>query len=381
MSTEKHRILAVDDNAANLKLVTFLLSSSDYDLRTASNALDALRLVDSFRPELILLDLQLPDMDGLEVTRRLKADPRTSEIIIIALTAYAMKGDEERARAIGVDGYVTKPIEGDPVRRMIGALLAAHRTSTKRGGAAMGTMELVGQNRARTVKDEPLPAEEIVERYHRYDLARHPYFARLARGPLDLGAVWVLVANLREGISAHFVRWLAKTIERIDDRRISSLLAKQLNDELGNGDFERIHSVLLDRFVSELSQWRPSGTDDDLLRAGRRMADACGRPFAANEPYEGVGALVVGEVFAEKMDLCLADQMRRQSAVSKDALAWLDLHEKLEHDHAQDSTELAVLIPKEEAVLVAAWRGAAHQWEALWQFLDDVHDIAEAARG
>src|SRR5262249_24344074 len=150
-------------------------------------------------------------------------------------------------------------------------------------------------------------------------------------------------------------------------------------DELGAGDFKQVHSVLLDHFVSALSPWRPAGTDDVLLRAGRRMADACSRPFASDEPYEGVGALVVGEVFAEKMDLCLADQMRRQTSVSKDALVWLDLHEKLEHEHAQDSTELAVLIPRDRASLGAAWRGATSQWKALWQFLDDVHDITATA--
>jgi hypothetical protein len=184
------------------------------------------------------------------------------------------------------------------------------------------------------------------------------------------------MANLKEGISAHFIRWLAKTIDRIDNPRISSVLAKQLNDELGAGDFQQIHSVLLARFVSALSPWRPPGADDVLLRAGRRMSEACGRPFTAEDPYEAVGALVVGEVFAEKMDLCLADEMRRQSFLSRDALAWLELHEKLEHEHAQDSTELALLIPKERAPLRAAWRGAVSQWGALSQFLDEVHGTA-----
>jgi two-component system, cell cycle response regulator DivK len=118
---ERRRILAVDDNAANLKLVTFLLNN--YDLRTASNAIEALALVESFGPELVLLDLQLPDIDGLEVTRRLKADLRTREIIIVAVTAYAMKGDEERARAAGVDEYLTKPLEREPFRKAVARCL------------------------------------------------------------------------------------------------------------------------------------------------------------------------------------------------------------------------------------------------------------------
>jgi CheY-like chemotaxis protein len=103
-------VLVVDDNPANAALVSFLLSKKGYDVRVAADAAEAIVIVAEFSPRLIMMDLQLPGMDGLELTRRLKADPRTSQTIIIALTAYAMKGDEERARAAGCDGYVSKPI-------------------------------------------------------------------------------------------------------------------------------------------------------------------------------------------------------------------------------------------------------------------------------
>ncbi len=104
-------ILAVDDNPSNLKLVSVLLSSKGYDVHVASNATEALAEVQRSRPRLILMDLQLPGMDGFELTRKLKADPQTRDILIIALTAYAMKGDDERALASGCDGYVSKPID------------------------------------------------------------------------------------------------------------------------------------------------------------------------------------------------------------------------------------------------------------------------------
>lgn len=104
-------ILIVDDNAMNLKLTRVLLSSLGYTVRTATNAEEALAALATFRPRLILMDIQLPDIDGLELTRRLKADPTTRDICIVALTAYAMKGDEQRARAAGCDGYITKPID------------------------------------------------------------------------------------------------------------------------------------------------------------------------------------------------------------------------------------------------------------------------------
>jgi two-component system cell cycle response regulator DivK len=105
------RILIVDDNPANLKLARVLLVSEGYDVQVASDADEALSVIPTFRPRLILMDLQLPGMDGLTLTRRLKEDPATRDVLIIALTAYAMKGDEERALAAGCDGYVSKPID------------------------------------------------------------------------------------------------------------------------------------------------------------------------------------------------------------------------------------------------------------------------------
>ena len=104
-------ILIVDDNASNTKLLAFLLTSKGYVVRTAANAEEALAVLGEFLPKLILMDIQLPGMDGLTLTRQLKADPRTSAIPIIAATAYAMKGDEQRARDAGCDGYITKPID------------------------------------------------------------------------------------------------------------------------------------------------------------------------------------------------------------------------------------------------------------------------------
>ena len=88
-----------------------LLRGEGYRVETAVDAEEALRVLQTFTPRLILMDLQLPGMDGLELTRRLKADPSRRHILVVALTAYAMKGDEERARAAGCDDYVAKPID------------------------------------------------------------------------------------------------------------------------------------------------------------------------------------------------------------------------------------------------------------------------------
>ena len=117
------RILVVDDNATNLKLFTYLLGSPTHDVRTATDAREALEVLASFRPDLILMDIQLPDIDGLELTRQLRESPLTRDTTIVAVTAYAMKGDEERARAAGVDGYISKPIEKEAFRRKVAEYL------------------------------------------------------------------------------------------------------------------------------------------------------------------------------------------------------------------------------------------------------------------
>ena len=104
-------ILIVDDNPVNLKLVRITLAVAGYEVHTAIDAEHAISVLASCRPRLILMDIQLPGMDGLELTRRIKADPATADAIVLAVTAYAMKGDEQRALAAGCDGYVTKPID------------------------------------------------------------------------------------------------------------------------------------------------------------------------------------------------------------------------------------------------------------------------------
>jgi CheY-like chemotaxis protein len=122
------RILVVDDNPANSKLARIVLVAAGHDVVTAADAEEARAALGERRPDLILMDLQLPGMDGLELTRRLKADPVTASIPVVALTAYAMRGDEERALAAGCTGYLTKPID----TRALPGVVARHLG----GGAA-----------------------------------------------------------------------------------------------------------------------------------------------------------------------------------------------------------------------------------------------------
>jgi len=116
------RVLIVEDNPSNMKLATFLLQSAGHTVLTATDAEAGLALARGDRPSLILMDIQLPGMDGLQATALLKADDATREIPVIALTALAMKGDEQRIRAAGCDGYIAKPMG----HREFLATIAAH---------------------------------------------------------------------------------------------------------------------------------------------------------------------------------------------------------------------------------------------------------------
>lgn len=104
------RILIVEDNAANMKLVVFLLKKEGYEVMQAIDAEDGIRIAHKQLPALILMDVQLPGMDGLTATRLLKSDVATRHIKIVALTAFAMCGDQEKIEAAGCDGYIAKPI-------------------------------------------------------------------------------------------------------------------------------------------------------------------------------------------------------------------------------------------------------------------------------
>lgn len=124
-------ILIVDDSPINLKLVRVVLQAAGYDVQTAADAEAAMAVMREFRPRLILMDIQLPGMDGLELTRRLKSDPTTADILVVALTAYAMKGDRERALAAGCDDFITKPVDTRTLGSAIAFLL--NRTALMEG--------------------------------------------------------------------------------------------------------------------------------------------------------------------------------------------------------------------------------------------------------
>ena len=121
--TESLRVLVVEDNEVNQMLVRAVLERDGYSVETVESAPEVLDSVQRSLPDLILMDIQLPGEDGLSLTRRLKADPATAGVAIVALTAHAMEGDREQALSAGCVGYISKPIDtrlfGEQIRQII----------------------------------------------------------------------------------------------------------------------------------------------------------------------------------------------------------------------------------------------------------------------
>ena len=130
MTTEPAKILIIEDNHLNLELATELLTVAGYTVVQARAAEEGLRLARAERPDLILLDVRLPGMDGLTAVRILKRDAATRHIPTVAMTAQAMKGDEETALAAGFDAYVTKPIDTRAFPHTVARLLKARETES-----------------------------------------------------------------------------------------------------------------------------------------------------------------------------------------------------------------------------------------------------------
>jgi CheY-like chemotaxis protein len=176
-------ILIVDDNKSNVKLMEATLNCGLYEVRTAMDAEDAIKVLETFAPRLILMDLQLPGMDGLTLTRLLKQDPARRHIIVLALTAYAMKGDEEKAIAAGCDGYITEPID---------AFAAQTDRAPFREGAGNGGRRQPVEIGRNVEREQPRWVQETGDTYFAEPLSAWLQLARAAK------ALHETVAHLRQ---------------------------------------------------------------------------------------------------------------------------------------------------------------------------------------
>lgn len=121
----KRKVLLVEDNPQNRYLMTFLLEKSGYEVVSAEDGEAAVEAVSTYRPDVILMDVQLPKIDGYEATRRIKSDAQFASIPVLALTAHSMKGDRAKALEAGCDDYITKPVDIDVLLRRLEDVLSA----------------------------------------------------------------------------------------------------------------------------------------------------------------------------------------------------------------------------------------------------------------
>jgi pyrroloquinoline quinone (PQQ) biosynthesis protein C len=291
-----------------------------------------------------------------QVCTWLRAEGISTDVYSTALAAYAARSLES---GVGLHSYVSLTRTGERSRLTVYLAAEAYRTGwvaepvdAPRHGAAM----------------------ELIERFETQNrITDHPYFRRLRREPVDVNRLCLLLANVQISISRNFARWLAGITARVEDDRIRSLLAKQLNEELGNGAFERAHVNLFATMMSFLEPWRPRNAVDDVLAPGRRLTKKLEGIYGSPVADEAMGAVVAGEIFAKQMDAFLGDEFRRQSEIDPQRLEWLMLHEALEVEHADDSAHLVQLLPEQAAASV--WKGAMDLVVAGTTFLDELYEL------
>lgn len=139
MERKRKRVLIVEDNLVNRELVVDLLEAAGYEVEEAEDGTQVLEAVKARRPDLILMDMQLPHVDGLDATRALKADPDTQAIPVVAVSAYAMNGDRERMLAAGCSGYIPKPLDTRRFLPAIATLLSDATLAGTKGPRDRGT--------------------------------------------------------------------------------------------------------------------------------------------------------------------------------------------------------------------------------------------------
>ena len=158
------RILVIEDNPANMELARYVLETFGYTVSAAVDGESGLELARAEPPDLVICDLQLPGIDGIEVAKRLKAQPALSRVPLVAITAYAMVGDRERVLAAGFDGYISKPIDPQTFVPQIAAFLkSAAPTPMPRdtSAAAAGEPMLKARARALVLDDSPANIEQL----------------------------------------------------------------------------------------------------------------------------------------------------------------------------------------------------------------------------
>jgi DMATS type aromatic prenyltransferase len=232
------------------------------------------------------------------------------------------------------------------------------------------------EKREMPTPQRPASPEQLVQRYETTErVIDHPLFRRLAREAPAVVPVWTILANNWVAVGDQFPRWLANLVARVDHDGMRSILAKQLNDELGNGDPTVAHRLLFQRMLADLEPHAPPGDRWALLAPGRRFAEALAHNYLERPSLEAVGGTLVAEVYGKQVDQALGALLRRQRDVDPESLTWLVLHETLETEHAGEAVDLARMTPPSAEARAAMCRGAEQLAAHGMRYFDDLYEV------
>jgi pyrroloquinoline quinone (PQQ) biosynthesis protein C len=287
------------------------------------------------------------------------------------------RGIDSRLYDSVIDGFANRPLDA-------GVGMQAWTAVRRQRGDAVVTVYLGTEaNTVHPPGTVPAPthnpirldgAADIVRFVGSCSLADHPFVKRLHREQNSAEPLWLLITNTYLGTSRHFVRWLATVTSRVEDDRIRSLLARQLNQELGEGDISRAHSVLMQSFLKAIEPLRPALVEEQHLASGERLGERLSAHYMSDDGFEGLGALMAGEICAEQLIRVVGILLQKQPhSFDPVQIAWLTEHNDLEGGHADESRILAEMVPRELAALEAVRRGAVGVHDALWASLDALY--------
>jgi DMATS type aromatic prenyltransferase len=220
-----------------------------------------------------------------------------------------------------------------------------------------------------------LSIEEAALHYENNSIVDHPFLQRLKREPVNLNHLWLIFANGKEGIVTHFTRRLASVIGRIDDEQIRCILTKQLNEELGNGDVNRIHRKLFEQLMLTLEPYKPQSVTPQILAPGNELSQSLEALYSDPNPYIGVGAAIIMEICGKQIDQLMANEFAERTTVERSSLKWLHLHDELEIDHANEVLDLARLITNSDRGKEAAQKGLEVTGKAVWSFFNGMYRV------
>jgi two-component system cell cycle response regulator DivK len=279
-------ILIVDDAPANLKLTRLVLAGAGYDVRTARDAEEALRLLRQFHPRVILTDVHLPGMNGLELTRRLRTDPATEDTIILAVTGCALENDEHQARAAGFDGYIIKPYDTRKLPAIVRQHLAraAGSVDQSQPAAAPGNTLPPTELRRRFLAEGAEESRGLIEQLHA------GFNAAQAR---EVVRRWIGVGNT---LGQQQIGRLAEHAEKLlakPQAQASAELEEILNQLFRlftNRPLRRSVTLLLpEAIIKQLSGKRLGLIGFDAIEA-KRLSDAFSNAHASIQALEGADA-------------------------------------------------------------------------------------------